>query len=245
MRSSIILKKTIILISIFLLGDLFVCGDILAYDFTDWYHGASGYEDALEEAMSEEKPLIVYFHNEDCNWCKKLDSEYLATYEMEQFLTDIPRVEIGAAEEADEEALYTKYIVTGVPSFFAFIPALDSKPDKSISPFLKGKHMTPDEFVISIKNRITNKYNNKGYSLFTNKQYEEALKYYEMSLNLDPENVYAYYSVGIIYHTIGYNQKDSDLLEKAKENYSNALEIDPNHEGSKKGLEKLRKRKSQ
>ena len=245
MRSSIVSKKTITLISIFLLGGLFVCGDILAYDFTDWHHGASGYEDALEEVMGEEKPLILYFHSESCAWCKKLDSEYLASYDVDKFLSNIPKVEISSSEAAPEKALYDKYGVTGVPSFFVLIPSMDSKPAKSISPFIKGKHKTTDEFISAIKERITYKYNNKGYSLFKNKQYEEALKCYEMSLNFDPENVYAYYAMGLVYHTISYNQKDSDLLEKAKENYSKALEIEPNHEESLKGLENLRKSKSQ
>jgi tetratricopeptide (TPR) repeat protein len=171
MRSSIVSKKTIISVGILLLGSLFVCGDILAYDFTDWYHGASGYEDALDEVIGEEKPLILYFHSESCNWCKKLDSEYLASYEVDQFLSNIPKVEISSSEE--------------------------------------------------------------------------ALKYYEMSLSFDSENVYAYYAMGLVYHTIGYNKNDSDLLEKAQENYSKALEIDPKHEESRKGLDNLRKNKSQ
>ncbi len=245
MRSSIISKKTIISVGILLLGSLFVCGDILAYEFSDWYHGASGYEDALDEVIGEEKPLILYFHSESCKWCKKLDSEYLASYEVDQFLRNIPKVEISSSEEAPEKALYDKYGVSGVPSFFVLIPSMDSKPAKSISPFMKGKHKTTDEFVDVIKERITYKYNNKGYSLFKNKQYEEALKYYEMTLNFDPENVYAYYAVGLAYHTIGYDQKDTDLLEKAKENYSKALELEPNHEESLKGLENLRKSKIQ
>jgi len=245
MRSSIVSKKTIISVGILLLGSLFVCGDILAYDFTDWYHGASGYEDALDEVIGEEKPLILYFHSESCKWCKKLDSEYLASYEVDQFISNIPKVEISSAKEAPEKALYDKYGVTGVPSFFVLIPSMDSKPAKSISPFIKGNHMTPNEFISAIKKRITNKYNNKAYSLFTNKQYEEALKYYEMTLDFDPENVYAYYAMGLVYHTISYNQKDSDLLEKAKENYSKALEIDPNHKESRKGLDNLQKSKSQ
>ena len=245
MRSSIVSKKTIISVGILLLGSLFVCGDILAYDFTDWYHGASGYEDALDEVIGEEKPLILYFHSKSCNWCKKLDSEYLTSYEVDQFLRNIPKVEISSAEEVPEKALYDKYGVSGVPSFFVLIPSMDSKPAKSISPFMKGKHKTTDEFVDVIKRKITYKYNNKGYFLFKNKQYEEALKYYEMTLNFDPENVYAYYAMGLAYHTIGYDQKDTDLLEKAKESYSKALEIEPNHEESLKGLENLRKNKSQ
>ena len=245
MRSSIISKKTIILVGILLLGSLFVCGDILAYDFSDWYHGASGYEDALDEVIGEKKPMIVYFHSESCKWCKKLDSEYLASYEVDQFISNITKVEISSSKEAPEKAIYDKYGVRGVPSFFVLVPSIDSKPAKSISTFIKGKHKTTDEFVDAIKARITYKYNNKGYSLSKNKQYEEALRYYEMSLNFDPGNVYAYYAMGLVYHTIGYNQKDSGLLEKAKENYSKALEIDPNHKESLKGLENLRKSKSQ
>jgi len=245
MRSSIVFKKTIMLINILLLGGLFVCGDILAYDFTDWYHGASGYEDALEEVIDAEKPLILYFHREGCKWCKKLDSEYLASDKMDQFISNIPRVEISSAKEAPEKALYDKYGVTGVPAFFVLMPSMDSKPAKSISPFIKGKHKTTDEFVDAIKRRITYKYNNKAYSLFRNKQYEEALKYYEMSLNFDPRNVYAYYAIGLVYHTIGYNQKARDLFVKAEENFSKALEIDPNHEESLKGLDNLRKSKGQ
>jgi tetratricopeptide (TPR) repeat protein len=245
MRSSNVSQKTIMLISIILLGGLFVCSDILAYDFTDWYHGASGYEDALDEVIEAEKPLILYFHREDCKWCKKLDSEYLASDKMAQFISNIPRVEISSAKEAAEKALYDKYGVTGVPAFFVLIPSIDSKPAKSISPFIKGKHKTTDEFVDAIKRRITYKYNNKGYTLFKNKQYEEALKYYEMSLNFDPRNVYAYYAMGLVYHTIGYNQKDPDLFEKAEENFSKALEIDPNHQESLKGLDNLRKGKIQ
>jgi tetratricopeptide (TPR) repeat protein len=240
MRSSIVSKKIIILISILLLGSLSVSGDLLAYDFTDWYHGASGYEDALEEVMNAEKPLILYFHSGSCKWCKKLDSEYLASYEVDQFLSKIAKVEMSSSKEAPEKALYDTYGVTGVPSFFVLIPSMDSKPAKSISPFVKGNHMTPDEFISGMKKKITSKYNNKGYSLFTNKHYEEALKYFEMTLNFDLENVYAYYAMGLVYHTLSYNQKDSDLLEKAKENYSKALEIDPNHEESIKGLENLR-----
>lgn len=245
MRASIVFKKTIILLFVFFLCGLFISRSILAYDFFDWYHGAPGYEAALDETMNEEKPLILYFHKASCKWCKKLNNEYLASYEVSQFLSDIVRVEISSAKEAPEKALYDKYGVTTVPAFFVFIPALDDNPDKRISPFFKDKHKTTDEFIDAIKKSITQKYNNKGYYLYKEKQYEKALNYYEMTLDFDPENVYAYYATGIVYHAIGYDQKDSDLLEKAKENYSKALEIDPNHNGSRDALENLRKNRSQ
>ena len=56
-----------------------------SYDFQDWEHGASGYHLALEEAKAAEEPLIIYFHTSWCGWCEKLDKNYLATHEAEEF----------------------------------------------------------------------------------------------------------------------------------------------------------------
>jgi hypothetical protein len=40
---------------------------------------------------------------------------------------------------------------------------------------------------------------------------------------------------------MAYQKKDTVLLERAEENYLRALEIDPDHEGSRRELEKLHK----
>lgn len=60
-----------------------------------------------------------------------------------------------------------------------------------------------------------------------------------MAIGYDPENVYAYFLSGIIYHSRGYGEKDLDLLERAEENYQKALELDPDHETARKELNKL------
>jgi tetratricopeptide (TPR) repeat protein len=120
------------------------------------------------------------------------------------------------------------------------MPAFSNKAEK-ISPFLKRGHMTPDEFLQAIREKITRQYNNKAYSYMRNKDYETALEYYEKSSQFDPENAYAYYGIGFCYHSMAYQEKDRELLERAEENYLRALEIDPDHEGSRRDLEKLHK----
>jgi hypothetical protein len=53
-----------------------------------------------------------------------------------------------------------------------------------------------------------------------------------MSIDYDSENVYAYYGMGLAYHSIAYEEKDTELMEEAEYNYSKALEADPDHEPS-------------
>lgn len=62
-----------------------------------------------------------------------------------------------------------------------------------------------------------------------------------MSLDFDPENAYTYYAMGMVYHSTGAIKDDPEIIKKAEENYVKALKYDPNHKGSRVGLEKLRK----
>jgi len=219
---------------------LFIPHRILAYDFSDWAHGASGYNDAIEEAKNEEKPLVLYFHTKWCKWSKKMNKNYLASYEVEDFLDNIPKVEIDPDKGSDEKALTKKYSVTGYPSFLVFVPSIDSNVQR-IYPLRKGTDWTTDEFINAIKAKLVRLYNNKGYSCYQKQRYEAAIKYYDMAISFDPEDAYAYYGKGIVHHTVAYKNQDTRLLEEAETNYLKALEIDPGHIGSKKELERLHK----
>ena len=213
---------------LFLLFVLFIPNKILADDFLDWSHGAVGYHDAMQEATNEEKPLILYFHTDWCKWSKKMNKDYLASYDVTDFLQNIPKVEINPEKGAEEEALSKKYNVTGFPSFLVSVPSVDSKAVR-LYPFRKGSDWTTDEFIDAIKANVVNQYNKKGYSCYQRKQYEEAIRYYEMAISYDPEDVYAYYGKGIVNHTVAYKNRDTSLLEEAETNYLKALDIDPNH----------------
>jgi tetratricopeptide (TPR) repeat protein len=240
MRIEVFSLKNGIIRGVFLLIVLFIPNRILAGDFSDWSHGASGYNDAIQEATNEDKPLVLYFHTEWCKWSKKMNNDYLASYDVKDFLRDILKVEINPDKGTDEKALTKKYNVTGYPSFLVSVPSVGSKTE-SFFPFRKGTDWTIDEFINAIRAKLVNLYNEKGYSCYQRKQYEEAIKYYEMAISFDPEDAYAYYGKGIVNHAVSYKNRDTGLLEEAETNYLKALEIDPSHSGSKKELERLRK----
>ena len=62
---------------------------------------------------------------------------------------------------------------------------------------------------------------------------------YENAFEFNSESVYAHYLTGVVYHTLGVDDKDVDILEKAQENYQKTLELDPDHKEANKQLNKL------
>jgi tetratricopeptide (TPR) repeat protein len=226
--------------TVLLLGLTAIAGDARAFHFAGWSHGASGYENAVEEARDQGEPIVLYFHT---TWCKKsirMNNQYLRAYEVEEFLSNIPRVEINPDRGRAEKALKKKYNITGYPTFLVFVPSANAKPQR-IWPFYKKKDWTREEFIGAVKSRIAGQYNREGFGCFNTKRYEDAIKYYEKALDFDPDNAYAHYGMGIVYHTEALNNKDQDLLEEAESSYLKALEIDPEHKASKKELKKLQK----
>jgi len=240
MKTGKTLKFIVSGIAFFLLMLGVLINSSFSYDFGDWNHGAIGYEYAMDEAMEEERPLILYFYQDSCEWCDKMTDRYISPAAAWSFFSDIPKVEINADSGGEEEALCTRYGVKEYPAFFIFIPAFNGKPER-IHPFYEKKDMTPDEFLKVIKEKIVYQYNAKGHSFFKDKKYEEALRYYETALGFDPENIYIYFSLGIVYHSMAFNKNDAKLLKKAEENYLKVLDIDPDHKASEKELKKVRK----
>lgn len=240
MKIRVVSLKNGIICGVSLFVVLFTPNRILAYDFSGWSHGASGYNDVIQEAKNEDKPLILYFHTEWCKWSKKMNNNYLASNNVKDFLRGIPKMEINPDKGADEKALSKKYNVTGYPSFLVSVPSVDSKTAR-LYPFKKGTDWTTVEFINAIRTKLVNLYNKKGYLCYKRKQYKEAINYYEMAISFDPENTYAYYGKGIVHHTVAYKNQDTRLLEEAETNYLKALKIDPSHPGSKKELERLRR----
>ena len=240
MRISSFCFKSCLVCGVFLSTIFLIPNRILAFDFYDWSHGASGYDNTINEAKSEDKPLILYFHTEWCEWSKKMNNNYLDSYDVNDFLSDIPKVEINPEIGADEETISKKYNVTGYPSFLVSVPSINNKTER-LYPFKKSGDWTTDEFIDAIRGKLVTIYNNEGYSCYKKKRYEDAIKYYEMAISFDPEDVYAYYGEGIVYQMVANENRDASLLEEAEANYLKALEIDPSHDASKKELEKLYK----
>lgn len=240
MPFSVFQLKKIIAGGSMLLILLFFSNKIQAYDFIDWYHGSLDYDLIIEDLIDEEKPLILYFHTDWGKWSKKMDNDYLASYEVELFLSDLEKIEVNPDGGKADKALCDKYGVTEFPSLLVSIPSLNEKAH-SVYPFYKGTDLSIDKFIAIIKEKIVTQYNKKGETLYKKKQYEEAIKYYEMTIEFDSENVYAFYGKGVAFHALGNEKQDVDLLEKAEKNYRSALQIDRNHQQSKLELNKVLK----
>lgn len=218
---------------------LFPAGPAFAYDFAYWGHGSYGYDYAVTEAREKEKPLILYFHTPGSEWCEKMNTEYLASYDVEVFMIDIPKVEINPDAGEFEEGLAARYKIDNYPAFLVTIPAFEVEP-RRIHPFSPGGDMRVPEFIKAMKDWIAYQYSRQAFSSYEKGKYEDSIRYYEIVLGLDPENLYAYYGLAAVYHALGYEKKDGKLLKKAEENYRKVLRIDKDHKESASELEKLK-----
>lgn len=111
-----------------------------------WLNGAAGYERAIELQRELKVPLIVYFYADWCPYCQRLDSEYLPSAPVQQYLRGVVKVRINPEQGPAEDAIAQRYGVTGYPTFLV-MRNLASAP-RNIQPFRKGgANLTPAEWV--------------------------------------------------------------------------------------------------
>ena len=109
-----------------------------------WLEGAAGYERAIELQKELNVPLVVYFWAGWCPYCQALDSKYLPTKPVQEYLRDVVKVRIYPEEGPAERALAKQYNVRGYPSFF-IIRNSSARPVK-VHPFRSSKNLTPEQF---------------------------------------------------------------------------------------------------
>ncbi len=86
----------------------------------------SDYKAAVQQSEKTKKPIFIVFEGSDwCGWCKKLNAEILSNKQFSDWVNvrfipykaDFPRsIKLDAAVKAQNEALQTKYGVTGYPT---------------------------------------------------------------------------------------------------------------------------------
>lgn len=210
----------------------------LSDELVDWYHREIGYEYALKDSNENETPLILFFYLESDELSQKLRDEYFRSYEMYEFLNDIPKVDINLDGNDFEKEIADQYNVKQEPALLVVFPFSETEP-KKVSPFLKDSEMTNEEFVNNLRNVIVLAYSNLGYDNFEKQEYEKAIKYYSFSIKYDPGRAYSYFAIGSVYHAMAIEEKSKELFKKAEENYLKALKIDPEFKECKEELEKL------
>jgi thiol-disulfide isomerase/thioredoxin len=108
-----------------------------------WLHGAAGYARAVELQQQLNVPLVVYFYADRCPYCRTLDSQYLPSAPVQDYLRSVVKVRINPEQGVAERALAKRYGVTGYPSFFVMRnPA--ARPVK-VSPFRRVSNLTPTQ----------------------------------------------------------------------------------------------------
>ena len=110
----------------------------------NWFHGAAGYERALELQKERNLPMVVYFWAEWCPYCEALDTRYLPAAPVQDYLRGVIKVRIAPEEGRAERMLAKEYNVKGYPAFF-IIRNASSKPVK-VHPFNRSGSWTAEEF---------------------------------------------------------------------------------------------------
>lgn len=81
----------------------------------------------------------------------------------------------------------------------------------------------------------------KGVDLYWKEERpEEAKIYFEDSTRHDSENADAYYGLGMSLYAIGWRNKNVDEVKKAETALNKAIELNPDHQGAKVALERLK-----
>ena len=207
--------------------------------WSDWRHGASGHGSAISAAERSGTPLVVYFHTDWCPWCRKLNEQYLRKGVVRDVLSRMERVEVNPEIAKKESALFREYGGNGYPSFYVLVPGSGEKPVK-LSPFRKSGAQAPDEFSRRIQDAVSRQYDRWAHRLYKTGDRVGATDVLQKSLAFNQRNAFAHYLQGMIHHQDGNDRRDLALIDKARASYTKALELDPSHVGSRKGLEALR-----
>lgn len=213
-------------------------GVLTAGDLPNWRSDATGYYLAQKEAISSDKPLIVYFKADWCGYCKKLDANYLSTFQFNNFLYNIPKVVINPEKGQQEKALAKQYGVTGYPSFFVMVPGL-SGGKQNLQPFFKNSCLSVNEYLDKIKNIISGYYDEEGFRLMRLNKFTDAIDYFETALTYNRSDDYAYGCIGICYHNIANERRDISMIQKAIDYYEISLRLNPDQQNIQNNLKQL------
>jgi thiol-disulfide isomerase/thioredoxin len=87
-----------------------------------WHEGAEGYQRALEESKTSQRPLAVYFYTDWCGYCRKLERDVLTQPPMKPCLSSVIPVKVNPEDGPQERDLARKFKVSSFPRFFISRP---------------------------------------------------------------------------------------------------------------------------
>lgn len=105
-----------------------------------WYEGGEGYVAAFEAYKKTDKPMAIYISVGWCPYCRKFEKEILSSPAVREFLKDKIMVNVNPEASREENALASRYRVTGFPSFYVHA----SRSNTVVRLYTGG---TPQEFI--------------------------------------------------------------------------------------------------
>lgn len=110
-----------------------------------WLYGAANYTRALELQRELGVPLIVYFYADWCPFCRQLDSQYLPSAPVQEYLRGVVKIRINPENGPGDEQLAARFGIRGYPSFFVI--GVPNGVPQNVNPFRRGgANLTPAEF---------------------------------------------------------------------------------------------------
>lgn len=204
-------------------------------DWEGWRHGMSGYEAATAASEASMQPMIVYFHVEWCGWCRRLNEKYLTSDEVRNFLDPLERVEINPEKHEAGERLFTEYGSTVYPGFYVVLPGSGQAPVR-LSPFRGGDEIPIEDFIASIRREANTKYHRWAYDMLQTRDLETGLEVAAAAGAFDPDYDGLHGVRGRLLHNQAEVRLDSEMLQQAREAYSEAVRADPGDSSSRHWL---------
>jgi thiol-disulfide isomerase/thioredoxin len=113
--------------------------------FAKWQTGAEGLERAMDRRRGTSDAILLYFYTDWCPWCRRFNTEILASEEMSDYLDHVIAVRINPESGKQERAIAERYGVSGYPTLFVLPPGSDQPHEINAS--RKTNPLNPSEFV--------------------------------------------------------------------------------------------------
>jgi thiol:disulfide interchange protein len=125
----------------------------VAVTFVGWYEDKKGYDKALADQKTMNKPMLVYIYAPWCPHCKRFSAQVLADRKMRAFVQGYPHVRISPDNGEGEKKIMEEFGAQGYPSFYVVMPdqkRIQIETFTSGTPDSPPRLKTPVEFMKSI-----------------------------------------------------------------------------------------------
>lgn len=146
------LMGILVLLAVIVIGRAAMVQQRVAHTFEGWNENYTGYQAALAEQKSTQKPVLVYFYADWCPHCKRFTAEVLSTPKMQDYVKRYPHVRIAPDNGQAEKQLMERYGAEGFPAFYVLKPdGEQTKIETHIQAGEEARLKKPDEFIEDIE----------------------------------------------------------------------------------------------